>query len=185
MRKITILFILLAAATVTFAQQTPTPTPVQSVVQQSSAKPVQSEAKKAFAKLKTLSGSWQGTIMTIPIDFIIRPASSGTAILHEGHTEKGPPNREITMFYMDGDRLLATHYCDAGNRTNMEGKLSADEKSLEFNFIEVIGSKRGGFLQNLVFRFSPTDAASHVIELTFVQPDGTPIPLKGDFKKSK
>ena len=49
--------------------------------------------------------------MGIPINFTIRTASSGTTILHEATTPGGgPPNHEITMFYVEGDRFLATHY---------------------------------------------------------------------------
>src|SRR5688572_29001132 len=127
MRKLAILIILIATASVTFAQDTPSKSPNP-----------QSEAKKAFAKLKTLAGSWHGMVMDIPIDFTIRAASSGTAILHESNTSAaGPPKQEITMFYVDGDRLLATHYCDGGNRSNMEGKLSADGKAIAFSFLDV------------------------------------------------
>src|SRR5687768_13260093 len=75
-----------------------------------------SDAQKAFEKMKSLAGSWQGTIMGKSIDVTIRVASSGSAILHEANAGSPPPDHEITMFYVDGDRLLATHYCDAGNR---------------------------------------------------------------------
>src|ERR1044071_5679472 len=109
----------------------------------------QSDAKKAFAKLKTLAGSWQGMVLDIPINFTIRAASSGTAILHEGNTSKGgPPNHEITMFYLEGDRLLATHYCDAGNRSRWEGKMSPDGNAIEFSFLDVTGPTRGGYLKD-------------------------------------
>src|SRR5215217_2425746 len=75
----------------------------------------QTDAQKAFEKMKTLAGSWQGTIMGMSINVTIRAASSGTAILHEATTGGGrPPNHEISLFYLEGDRLLATHYCDAG-----------------------------------------------------------------------
>jgi hypothetical protein len=145
---------------------------------------VQSEAQKAFEKMKTLAGSWQGTIMNIPINFTIRAASSGTAILHEGHTDGGtPPNHEITMFYVEGDRLLSTHYCDGGNRSRLEGKMSPDGKTIEFSFLEVTGSTRGGYLKGLVFTM--IDANHHTAELTFVMPDGKPIPLRGEFKRDK
>lgn len=144
----------------------------------------QSEAKKAFEKLKTLAGSWQGTIAKIPITFTIRAASSGTAILHEGNTTGGgPPNHEITMFYLDGDHLLATHYCDAGNRSRWEGKLSADDKAITFSFLEVVGSIRGGYLKEMAITF--IDADRHIVAFTFVMPDGRPVQFSGEFQRVK
>ena len=167
------LLILLVPAAVVFAQDNP-PKSVNA----------QSDAKKAFATLKTLAGSWQGTIMGISINFTIRAASSGTAVLHEGNTDGGgPPNHEITMFYLDGDRLLATHYCDGGNRTHLEGKMSPDGKTIELSFLEVVGSTRGGYLKGMVFRM--IDANHHAVEATFVMPDGKPIPLRGEFQRTK
>jgi hypothetical protein len=143
-----------------------------------------SNAKSAFEKLKTLAGSWQGEIMRIPINFTIRAASSGTAILHEGHTEGGdPPNHEITMFYVDGERLLSTHFCDAGNRSQMEGKMSPDGKTIKFSFLDVAGSKRGGYLKDMAFTF--VDANHHVLEVLFVMPNGNAIPLRGEFTRTK
>lgn len=143
----------------------------------------QSEAQKAFEKMKTLSGSWQGTIMDIPINITIRLASSRKAILHEATTEGGrPPDHEITMFYLDEDRLLATHYCDGGNRARFEGKMSPDEKSLEFSFLDVAGSTKGGLVKRMVFNI--IDANKHVIEFTFIKPDGKPIELRGEFQRT-
>ena len=143
----------------------------------------QSEGKKLFAKLKTLEGSWQGKVMDIPITFTIRAASSGTVILHEGHTSGGrPPNHEITMFYLEGDRLLATHYCDGGNRSRLEGKISADEKSIEFSFIDVTESTRGGYLKDMVMTM--IDADHHIVGITFIMPDGKPMPLRGEFQRT-
>jgi hypothetical protein len=144
---------------------------------------VQSDAKKAFEKLKTLAGSWQGTIMGISINFTIRAASSGTAILHEGNTDGGgPPKHEITMFYLDKDRLLATHYCDAGNRAHFEGKMSPDGKRIELGFLDVVGSTRGGYLKGMAFTM--IDANHHTVEATFVMPDGKPIQMRGEFQRT-
>ena len=144
----------------------------------------QSDAQKVFDQMKTLAGSWQGTIMNIPINVTIRLASSGTAILHEATTDGGrPPNHEITMFYVEGDRLLATHYCDGGNRARFEGKMSPDGKSSEFNFVDVTGSTRGGLVKRMVF--TTIDANKHVIEFTFMKPDGKPIELRGEFERTR
>jgi hypothetical protein len=173
MRKLAILIILVATAAVVLAQDNPP-----------KAAAVQSDAKKAFEKMKTLAGSWQGTVMDIPINFTIRAASSGTAILHEGDTSGGgPPKHEITMFYVEGDRLLATHYCDAGNRSRCEGKMSPDGKAIEFSFLDVAGPTRGGYLKDMVITM--IDADHHIVAFTFVKPDGKPIQLRGEFQRTK
>ena len=173
MRKLVILIILVATAAVALPQQMPPKTAS-----------AQSDAKKAFEKLKTLAGSWEGTVMDIPINFTIRAASSGTAILHEGDTSGGgPPKHEITMFYLEGDRLLATHYCDAGNRSHWEGKMSPDGKAIEFSFLDVAGPTRGGYLKDMVITM--IDADHHIVAFTFVMPDGKPIQLRGEFQRTK
>jgi len=173
MRRLAILIILVATATVAFAQDNQPKTAT-----------VPSEAQKAFEKMKTLAGSWQGTVMNIPINFTIRAVSSGTAILHEGDTSaKGPPKHEITMFYLEGDRLLATHYCDAGNRARWEGKASADGKAIDFSFLDVAGPTRGGYLKDMVITM--VDADHHIVAFTFVMPDGKPVQLRGEFQRTK
>ncbi len=173
MRKTAILIILLTTTVVVVAQE-PTPKTASAP----------SDAKKAFATLKTLAGSWQGTVMEIPINFSIRAVSSGTAILHEGHTSKeGPPKHEITMFYLEGGRLLATHFCDGGNRSRLEGELSPDGKAIAFGFLDVAGSTRGGYLKDMVLTL--IDADHHIVGITFVMPDGKPIALRGEFTRTK
>ena len=143
----------------------------------------QSDAKKAFEKMKALAGSWQGTVMGKSIIITIRVTSSGNAILHEATAGSPPPDHEITMFYVDGDRLLATHYCDAGNRARWEGKMSPDGKTIEFSFLDVAGGTQGGLVKRMVFTMIDTN--HHGVELTFIRPDGKPVELRGDFQRTK
>jgi hypothetical protein len=144
----------------------------------------QSDAKLAFTKLKTLAGSWQGTIMGKLINSTIRVTSSGTALLHEATNDGGGvPDHEITTFYVEGDRLLATHYCDAGNRSRMEGKLLPNGNGVEFNLLDVTGGTQRGYIKRLVFTM--TDENHHGIAGTFIMPDGKPIQLSGEFKRTK
>ena len=158
-------------------------TSVAQATSQSNNAAAPSDARKMFDKMKTLAGSWQGTIMNIPISVTIRVASSGTAILHEATTNGGgPPNHEITMFYVEGDRLLATHYCDGGNRARFEGKMSPDGTMSEFNLLDVAGSTKGGLVKRMVF--TTIDANKHVVEFTFMKPDGKPIELRGEFVRT-
>ena len=143
-----------------------------------------SDAQKAFDKMKTLAGSWQGTIMGRLLNVTIRPASSGTTILYEAtNGAGGVPDHEITMFYVDGDRLLATHYCDAGNRPRFEGKMSPDGNTVEFSFLDLAGGTQGGLVKRMVFTM--IDANKHVIEFTFIMPNGKPVELRGEFERIK
>jgi hypothetical protein len=64
----------------------------------------------------------------------------------------------------------------------LEGKLSTDEKVIEFSFLDVAGSTRGGYLKDMVITL--IDADHHRVEITFVMPDGKPIPLRGDFQRT-
>ena len=145
---------------------------------------VPSDAQRVFDQMKTLAGTWQGTIMGISIKLTIRLASSGTAIVHEwDRGGGGPPDHEITMFYLDGDRLLATHYCDAGNRPRFEGKLSPDGNTIEFSFLDVAGSTQGGLVKRMAFTI--VDANKHIVEFTFILPDRKPMQLRGEFQRTK
>lgn len=174
MRKLTILIILVAAAVAGVRAQDNPPKTASA----------QSDAKKAFEKLKTLTGSWQGTVMGMSVNVTIRLASSGTAILHEATGDgKRPPNHEITMFYVEGDRLLATHFCDGGNRVRWEGKMSPDGKRIELSFLDVAGGTRGGLAKDMVFTM--IDADKHAIALNFIMPDGKSVDVRGEFQRTK
>ena len=143
-----------------------------------------SDAQKAFEKMKNLAGSWQGTVMGKLVNITIRVASSSNTILNEATSGSGgAPDHEITMFYVDGDRLLATHYCDAGNRSRMEGKMSPDGKRIEFSFLDVAGGTQRGFTKSMVFTM--IDANNHTGELTYILPDGKPVEARGEFQRTK
>src|ERR1700680_2770201 len=112
----------------------------------------QSDAQKSFDKLKTLAGPWEGHVTTVPqqaeiegklMQVSLRVTSMGNALMHE-MTGAGRPDDPITMLYMDGDRLLLTHYCDAGNRPRMVGKIAPDGKAVAFEFLDVSGSTERG-----------------------------------------
>src|SRR5438094_8690763 len=125
----------------------------------------QSDAQKSFDKLKTLAGSWEAHVTTFPqqgeiegklMQVSLRVTSMGNALVHE-MTGAGRPDDPITMLYLDGDRLLLTHYCDAGNRPRMVGKMSPDGKTVEFDFLDVAGSTQYGHMQHVVFNFIDSD----------------------------
>src|ERR1051326_2846609 len=83
----------------------------------------------------------------------------------------GSTDDPITMVYLDEGRLLLTHYCDAGNRPRMEGKISPDGKTVEFEFLDVAGSNEHEHMHHVKFTF--IDADHHLEDWTFMAGDKT------------
>jgi hypothetical protein len=151
----------------------------------------QSDAQKSFDKLKTLAGSWEGHVTAIPPDpdiegnpmqATLRVTSMGNAIMHE-MKGAGRPDDPITMLYLDGDRLLLTHYCDAGNRPRMTGTISSDGKTVEFAFLDIAGSTQYGHMDHAVF--TTIDASHHTEDWTYMLPGDKPMHAHIDLQRSK
>jgi hypothetical protein len=143
----------------------------------------QSEAQKSFTQLKSLAGAWQGTVDGKPMQVSLRVTSMGNALVHE-MTMTGRPDDPITMLYLDGDRLLLTHYCDAGNRPRMVATMTPDGKTVDFHFLDVanFNSNQGGYMQQAVF--TTLDANHHTEDWTFLR-EGKQINAHLDLQRTK
>jgi len=155
----------------------------------------QTSAELAFARLKTLAGNWKGQAamgpgMSAPVRVSMRVTSGGAALMHEMVPEgrSGDPGNgdddPVTMVYLDGDRLILTHYCDSGkNRPRMVGKLSPDGKTVEFDFLDVSGGTKNGHMHHAVFTF--IDADHHSEDWTYMSPANEPGQAHIDLVRAK
>jgi hypothetical protein len=181
-------FILMSICTVVFAQ---------SDTQKPTDKVVVSDAQKSFTQLKTLAGAWQGPVTVEPpqpdmgsavMQLTLRVTSRGNALVHE-MKEAGTPDdpahydHPVTMLYLDADRLLLTHYCDAGNRPRMVARASADRKKVEFDFLDVAGGTEYGHMHHAVFTF--VDANHHTEDWTYIMPGDKPLHAHFDLQRTK
>ncbi len=150
-----------------------------------------SEGRKSFDALKTLAGSWEGTLTVVPpikeladkrVNVVIRVTSRGNALMHE-MTLTGIPDDPITMLYLDSDRLMLTHYCDAGNRPRMAGKISPDGKTVAFEVLDVSGSTKPGHMADAAFTI--VDANHHLEEWKFNFPGGKQMAGRLDLQRTK
>jgi hypothetical protein len=92
-----------------------------------------SAAQQSFDELKGLNGTWEGKAPNgEPVEVSYRVTSNGSALLSE---IKGKEDM-ISMFNLDGDRLLMTHYCAAGNQPRMVASASPDGKTFTFAFLD-------------------------------------------------
>ena len=158
----------------------------------------QSGAQKSFDQLKNLAGTWEGHVTTVPqqagmssdMDAVLvtmRVTSRGNALVHEMKAPGTPddPSRydhPVTMFYLDGDRLLLTHYCDAGNRPRMVARSSPDGKTVEFDFVDVSGGNQYGHMDHAVF--TEIDSNHHTEDWTYMMPGDKPVRAHLDLQRS-
>lgn len=156
-----------------------------------------SDAQKSFDQLKTLAGTWRGSVKTTPpdpdidnakLEIILRVTSRGNALVHEMQ-EAGKPldptkyDHPVTMLYLDGDKLNLIHYCDAGNRPHMVARPSADGKRVEFDFTDLSGGNEYGHMYHAVFTI--IDADHHTEEWTYMMPGDKPMQARMDLQRVK
>jgi hypothetical protein len=125
----------------------------------------QSDAQKTFDRVKSLNGTWEATVNNNPVKVVFRTTSGGSAVLSEIVGEENM----ITMFHMDNDRVLATHYCAAGNQPRMQANMSPDGKTITFTFVDGtnIAGPKAGHMDRLVITMP--DADHHSEDWTFAQ----------------
>ena len=87
----------------------------------------------------------------------------------------------LTMFYLDGDHLTLIHYCDAGNRPRMTAKPLIDNKTLDFDFVDVTGNLQYGHMQHSTF--TVVDASHHTEDWTFLMAGDKPMHAHMDLKR--
>jgi len=128
----------------------------------------ESDAHKSFDLLKGMEGNWAGkNSQGQPLQVTFRLTAGGSALMSE-ILGRGPENM-ITMFHMDGDRLLMTHYCGAGNQPRMKVS-SSDAKSVSFEFFDGTNIGPGdGHMQHVTF--TQADADHHIEEWVFLDHD--------------
>ena len=158
----------------------------------------QSEAQKSFAQLKALAGAWQGPITVDPPQddmkngtlgqVILRVTSRGNALVHEMYDPSKPDDptqndHPLTMLYLDGDRLILTHYCDAGNRPRMIARPSTDGKKIEFDFADLSGGNEYGHMYHAVFTI--IDNNHHIEDWTYMTPGDKPLHAHFELERKK
>ena len=98
----------------------------------------QPDASAAFATLKTLVGEWEGTVEAEggKAHSSFELIGNGSALVQRD-TYAGPGHATmLTVYHMDGDRLLMTHFCEAGNQPRLElRRFDPAAGELEFTFL--------------------------------------------------
>ncbi|HEY3242943.1 MAG TPA: hypothetical protein VGM03_06275 [Phycisphaerae bacterium] len=122
------------------------------------------EAKKESAaaaqleRLKKLAGKWQGTgdqAEHKEVTVSYKVTAGGSAVMETLFADT--PNEMVTVYTLDGDDLVLTHYCMMGNQPHMKAEKGTDAKTIKF-----ICTGHGGNMK------SENDPHMHAVTHTFV-----------------
>ena len=111
------------------------------------------DASAAFNRLKTLVGEWQAATDMGKAHVSYELIAEGTVLVERLEMEKMATM--LTMYHLDGDRLILTHYCSVGNQPRMQAQTFHPESGeLEFQFLDITNLARpgGGHMHNAKFR---------------------------------
>ena len=144
----------------------------------------QSRATAGFEKLKSLVGEWQGTTPDDrTVDVTYQLISGGTALME---TLQSPNEPEmVTIYHLDGDRLMVTHYCSIGNQPRLVAQVPAGEiKSLNFTLLEVTNLTKpsAGHICSLGVAFEDRD---HLKQTWAYRQDGKDVAETFNLKRKK
>jgi hypothetical protein len=94
----------------------------------------------AFERLTSLVGEWKGVQDGTEMTLTYTLTGDGSALMEDFRAGK---TAMVTMFTVDGDHLIATHYCAVGNQPQMITRPITDPsaKSLAFTLSRVTGMK--------------------------------------------
>lgn len=118
------------------------------------------KAKAAFEQIKKLDGDWEGKSTKGWTERIgYRVIANGSCVMELSY---GAHPREwmATMIFIDGERLLLTHYCAARNQPRLLLTQASDDlRTITFTFLDGtnLPSRDTGHMDKVVFHFDDPD----------------------------
>jgi hypothetical protein len=105
--------------------------------------PEASAGPEAWTRLKTLVGEWEADTNMGKAHISYELIAGGTSLVERESSDRMPVME--TVYYLDGDRLLLTHYCMTGNQPRMEARaFNPETGEVAFEFLDATNLKAGG-----------------------------------------
>jgi len=127
----------------------------------------QSDAQKVLDRFKAMAGNWEGkTAKGEPVQDTYSLTAGGTTVMGEnkmGHEDM------LSLFYVDGDHLMMTHFCPSGNQPRMRATISSDLKTVSFDFLDAtnLPNPQTGHMHRAIYTFS--DVSHYSEEWTWME----------------
>ncbi len=116
------------------------------------------DSAAAFARLKALAGEWQADTAMGKAHLTYETIAAGTSVVEREAIGNMPVM--ITVFHMDGGRLMLEHYCATGNQPRMEARsFNPETGELSFRFLDAtnLAGPDVAHMHNATFRLVDND----------------------------
>jgi hypothetical protein len=107
----------------------------------------------AWSRLKSLAGEWEGESSMGKLRLSYELIAGGTALVERERSDKMP--EMLTVYHLDGKRLVLTHYCMAGNQPRMEARsFNPGTGDLRFEFLDAtnLASPAAGHMRSVALK---------------------------------
>jgi len=113
-----------------------------------------------FNRLARLEGEWVGTSTKGWSDTSKFTTIAAGSVVVQTSFDAHPGETMMTMYHLDGPRVMLTHYCVAKNQPRlMATESSSDGRTVTFSFHDATGiaSREQGHMDKAVFTFEDED----------------------------
>ena len=117
------------------------------------------DAREGFERLKRLVGTWTSTVDGRSSTATYKLTGGGRVLVED-------MGGMMTTYHLDGDRLVLTHFCGAGNQPRMRAR-KADDRQMSFEMFDIT---------NLT---SPKSYHSTHLDIVFVSEDRVDLAYRG------
>jgi len=117
-------------------------------------------AQLAFERLKATEGVWEGRSTKGWVERTVIKTIAGGSCVMSTSFDAHPNESMVTMYHLDGEHLMLTHYCVAGNQPRMRAtEISPDGSRIVFTFLDGtnLPSRDRGHMDQAIFRFESPD----------------------------
>ena len=128
----------------------------------------QTNARAAFTQLQTLVGEWEGkTEAGRVLKVSYRLTAAGTVLVETWTL--GPQRESLTLYHMDNESLIATHYCPVGNQPRLRLKEGGKPSLLIFEFVSATNLSKPEVAHQHRFEMELLEANSFARSETYLE----------------
>lgn len=117
----------------------------------------QNKPTELFKKLKALKGEWIAKVDdTTNVVVLYDVVSNGSTVMET--IKEGEGAGMITMYHLNKNKVMMTHYCSAGNQPRMQAVPGNNNNLLDFKFLDITDlDESEGHMNHLKMEFKNSD----------------------------